>query len=278
MRNAIENYKSYLMIEKGLTKNSISAYITDIEGFAEFCATQQVVNPADVTVDHIKNFFQQSGVTERSQARRISSLRSFFKYLVYDGQLDNNPTTLLEIPRFTRKLPNILTNEEVSLMLNAVELFKPEGYRNKAIIEMLYSCGLRVSEIINVKLSNINFKTKYIKVEGENNKNRLIPLEKNTEQAIRLYLKMYRDYIDIKEEDKDILFLSKRGTVLSRVIVFIIIKHLANRAGIKKNVSPHTFRHSFANNLSKNGTTLTDIQKLLGHESILTTEIYSQLK
>ncbi len=279
--NAIESFKTYLILEKSLSANSVEAYLNDISKLAKYCADKhQVKTPDEISYDILKDYLMyvsEVGVTNRTQARCISSIRSFFKFLVFDGQLENNPTRLLEAPKIGRKLPNILTVEEIDSMLNAVEMYKPEGQRNKAIIEMLYSCGLRVSELISIKLSNINFRMSTIKIEGKGNKERMIPLSKNAKQEIKQYLKMYRDYLDIEKGYEDVLFLNKRGTALSRVMVFNIIKHLADRAGIKKNVSPHTFRHSFASHLVSGGADLRAVQDMLGHESILTTEIYTHL-
>ncbi len=252
--NAIESYKTYLILEKSLSSNSVEAYLNDINKLAKYCADKHNVKiPDEVTYDILKDyliFVSEIGVTNRTQARCISSIRSFFKFLVFDGKLENNPTRLLEAPKIGRKLPNILTVEEIDSMLNAVEMYKPEGQRNKAIIEMLYSCG---------------------------NKERVIPMSKNAKEEIKRYLKVYRDYLDIEKDYEDVLFLNKRGTALSRVMVFNIIKHLAKRAGIKKNVSPHTFRHSFASHLVSGGADLRAVQDMLGHESILTTEIYTHL-
>ena len=279
--NAIESYKTYLILEKSLSSNSVEAYLNDINKLAKYCADKhKVKTPDEVTYDILKDYLiyvSEVGVTNRTQARCISSIRSFFKFLVFDGQLDNNPTRLLEAPKIGRKLPNILSVEEIDSMLNAVEMYKPEGQRNKAIIEMLYSCGLRVSELISIKLSNINFRMGIVKIDGKGNKERVIPLSKNAKEEIKRYLKVYRDYLDIEKGYEDVLFLNKRGTALSRVMVFNIIIHLANRAGIKKNVSPHTFRHSFASHLVSGGADLRAVQDMLGHESILTTEIYTHL-
>lgn len=279
--NAIESYKTYLILEKSLSSNSVEAYLNDINKLAKYCADKHNVKiPDEVTYDILKDylvFVSEIGVTNRTQARCISSIRSFFKFLVFDGKLENNPTRLLEAPKIGRKLPNILTVEEIDSMLNAVEMYKPEGQRNKAIIEMLYSCGLRVSELIDIKLSNINFRMGIVKIEGKGNKERVIPMSKNAKEEIKRYLKVYRDYLDIEKDYEDVLFLNKRGTALSRVMVFNIIKHLAKRAGIKKNVSPHTFRHSFASHLVSGGADLRAVQDMLGHESILTTEIYTHL-
>lgn len=279
--NAIENYKTFLILEKSLSSNSVEAYLNDVRKLAKFCEEGHDVKEVEqVTYDILKGyllFVNDLGVTNRTQARSISSIRSFFKFLVYDGILAGNPTKMLEAPKIGRKLPSILTVEEIDSILNAVEMYKPEGQRNKAIIETLYSCGLRVSELISVKISNINFRMGTIKIEGKGNKERMIPLSKNAKQEIKLYMKGYRDYLDIQKGYEDILFLNKRGTALSRVMVFNIIKHLSERAGIKKSVSPHTFRHSFASHLVNGGADLRAVQDMLGHESILTTEIYTHL-
>ena len=279
--DAIESYKTYLILEKSLSSNSVEAYLNDIKKLANYCADKHhVTTPDAISYDHLKDylmFINEVGVTNRTQARCISSIRSFYKFLVFDGQLENNPTKLLEAPKIGRKLPNILTTEEIDAMLNSVEMYKPEAQRNKAIIEMLYSCGLRVSELISIKLSNINFRQGVVKIEGKGNKERMIPLSKNAKQEIKQYMKVYRDYLEIEKGYEDVLFLNKRGTALSRVMVFNIIKHLATRAGIKKNVSPHTFRHSFASHLVSGGADLRAVQDMLGHESILTTEIYTHL-
>ncbi|MDR1757113.1 MAG: site-specific tyrosine recombinase XerD [Culturomica sp.] len=279
--NAIENYRTFLILEKSLSPNSVEAYLNDVRKLEKFCEENfSVTDLKKVTYEMLReyiSFVSDMGVTNRTQARSISSIRSFFKFLVYDGILETNPTKLLEAPKVGRKLPSTLTVEEIDTILNSVEMFKPEGQRNKAIIETLYSCGLRVSELIGLKLSNVNFRQGIIKIEGKGNKERLIPLGKNAKQEIKLYLKGYRSYLDIQPEFEDILFLNKRGAALSRVMVFNIIKHLAHRAGLKKSISPHTFRHSFASHLVTGGADLRAVQDMLGHESILTTEIYTHL-
>lgn len=278
---AIENYKSYLIVEKNLTENSVEAYLSDIKKFAEFTIakfqTTTITGINSGILNDYLNFQKSSNIHSRTLARTISALRSFFKYLVFDGYLETNPASILESPRITRKLPNVLSEEEIDLILKAVEMFKPESKRNKAIIVTLYSCGLRVSELIELKISNINFRTNSLKIEGKGNKERIISLSKSAKEEIKLYMRGYRDYLDIQKGYEDILFLNKRGTTLSRVMVFNIIKHLAARAGIKKKVSPHTFRHSFASHLVNQGAELSTVKDLLGHESILTTEIYTHI-
>ena len=279
--NAIESYKTFLILEKSLSANSVEAYLNDVRKLATYCEeTLKVKGPEKISYDMLKDYISyvnEAGVTNRTQARSISSIRSFFKYLAYDGVLENNPAKLLEAPKIGRKLPSVLTVDEIDAILRAVEMYKPEGQRNKAIIETLYSCGLRVSELISVKISNINFRGGYIKIEGKGNKERIIPLSKNAKEEIKLYMKGYRSYLDIEPGYEDVVFLNTRGTALSRVMVFNIIKHLTTRAKITKQVSPHTFRHSFASHLVSGGADLRAVQDMLGHESILTTEIYTHL-
>lgn len=281
IHEAIESYKTYLVIEKRLTENSIEAYISDIRQLSTYCASQGITTPECVTGDVILGFLKyqkEGGIATRTQNRSISSIRSFFKFLVLDGQLKDNPSRLLESPRIERKIPNILSAEEVNSILNAVEMYKPEGQRNKAIIKTLYTCGLRVSEVISLKLEDVNFRSGEIQVSGKEGKKRLVPLTHEAKQEIKLYMKGFREYLDIVPGFEDVLFLNKRGTALSRVMIFNIIKHLADRAGIKKHISPHTLRHSFAYELVSNGTDLIAVQNILGHESVLTTEIYAHME
>lgn len=280
-KTSIENYKSFLILERALSANSVDAYLNDVNKLASFCKEQyEIDSPADATPDNLSEFISyliDNGVTSRTQARTISSIRSFFKYLVFDGVISGNPAKMLEAPKIGRKLPNILTADEVDAIENAVEMFKPEGQRNRAIVEMLYSCGLRVSELIELKLSNINFRTSIVKIDGKGNKERIIPLSKSAKTELKNYFKSYRGYLDIPAENEDYVFLNKLGKPLSRVMVFNIIKQLAQKAGIKKKISPHTFRHSFASALVQGGADLRAVQDMLGHESILTTEIYTHL-
>ena len=280
-KHALENYKTFLILEKSLSPNSVEAYLNDINKLIKYCVEQyQFTRPDQVSYDILKSYLvyvNDIGITNRTQARCISSIRSFFKFLIFDGILESNPSHLLEAPKVGRKLPNVLSVDEIDCMLNAVEINKPEGQRNKAIVELLYSCGLRVSELINLKLSNTSFRKNIIKVESKGNKERIIPLSNHAKREIKQYLKEYRDQLDVKKKDEDILFLNKRGAALSRVMIFNIIKQLAVRANIERNVSPHTFRHSFASHLVSGGADLRAVQDMLGHESILTTEIYTHL-
>ena len=277
----MENYKTYLVLEKSLSENSVEAYLSDIQKFATYCLDdKKIESPLFVTYEMIReylDFISEMGITSRSQARAISSIRSFFKYLVFDGKLEKNPTRLLDTPKIGRKLPYTLTVEEIDSMLSVIDMEKSEGQRNRAIIEMLYSCGLRVSELIHLRLSNLNFRLGIIKVEGKGHKERIIPLSKNAKEETKRYLKEYRELLNVKKGSEDILFLSKHGSSLSRVMIFNIIKQIAKQAGIQKNISPHTFRHSFASHLVSGGADLKAVQDMLGHESILTTEIYTHL-
>lgn len=278
INSAIENYKSYLVIEKRLTENSIGAYLSDIKKLAEYTASEGVTTIEDITSEKIQSYVREnSSVNLRTLARLTSTLRSFFEYLTFNGDLETNPASILESPKLVRKIPNILSEEEVKLIQSAVEMYKPESLRNKAMIETLYSCGLRVSELIELKISNINFRRSSLKIEGKGNKERIISLSKTAKEEIQNYLKGYRDYLNIQKGYEDILFLNNRGKSLSRVMVFNIIKQLVQRAGINKSVSPHTFRHSFATHLINGGTDLMTVQNMLGHESILTTEIYTRI-
>lgn len=278
---AIENYKTFLILEKSLSDNSIQAYLNDINKLIVFCSSHEpAVEPEQVTHSLLNQFFvslMSLGISPRSQARSISSVKSFFKFLIYDEVITINPAANLDAPNIGKTLPNVLSVEEIDEMIQAIDLNKPEGQRNKAIIETLYSCGLRVSELVNIKVSHIHFRMGFIKIEGKGNKERLVPLSGKAKDEIRLYIKSYRDKIDKAKGSEDILFLNKRGKGLSRVMVFNIIKELALKAGINKTVSPHTLRHSFASHLVNGGADIRAVQDMLGHESILTTEIYTHL-
>ncbi|WP_294139721.1 site-specific tyrosine recombinase XerD [uncultured Sanguibacteroides sp.] len=278
---AIDNFKTYLTLEKSLSSNSVEAYLNDIKKLASFSLqSEPQLQPEEITYTILNNHLSQlkdSGITARSQARSISSIKSFFKFLIYDEVITVNPATSLDTPRIGKTLPSVLSVEEIEAMIDAVNLKKPEGQRNKAIIETLYSCGLRVSELVNLKLSNINFRMGYIKIEGKGNKERLVPLNNKAKDEIRIYTKTDRAATPKAKGYEDILFLNKKGKALSRVMVFNIIKELALKAGINKTVSPHTLRHSFASHLVNGGADIRAVQDMLGHESILTTEIYTHL-
>ena len=277
----IDSFRTYLVLEKSLSPISVEDYLNDIRKLAAYCEKlTPPLDPKEASYNVLNEFLmvlKDTGVTPRTQARSISSIKSFFKYLLYDGTIGLNPATSLDSPKIGRSLPSILSVEEIEAMIDSIDMNKQEGQRNKAILETLYSCGLRVSELVNLKLSQINFRTGYIKIEGKGNKERIVPLGARAKDEIRCYLKKDRDKMKKARGHEDILFLNKMGKALSRVMIFNIIKETARRAGLSKVVSPHTFRHSFASHLVNGGADIRTVQDMLGHESILTTEIYTHL-
>ncbi|MBN2519183.1 MAG: site-specific tyrosine recombinase XerD [Bacteroidales bacterium] len=277
----IKNYKSFLQLEKSLSKNSVIAYASDIEKLLSFLEIHNKnLLPEAIATDDLRDFIawiNELGMSARSQARLISGLKSFFKYLILEEVIEKDPSELLESPKIGRKLPDVLSVEEIDNLLEAIDLSKPEGQRNKAIIETLYSCGLRVTELITLKISNLYFNEKFIRIIGKGNKERLVPISDKAIKEITLYREHHRNMLQIKKEFEDILFLNRRGKQLTRVMIFTIIKDLAEKIGLKKNISPHTFRHSFASHLIDGGADLRAVQEMLGHESIITTEIYTHL-
>lgn len=277
----IEGFKNYLKIEKGLSDNSIHAYITDLYKLVQFLKEKKYdISPEQVKLDNLKEMIEwvnNKGISPRTQARIISGIKSFYKYLLIEEKVDRDPTALLETPKVGRKLPEILAVEEIDTIINAVDTKKPEGQRNKAILETLYSCGLRVSELIDLKISNLFFESGFVKIEGKGSKERLVPISTKAIKEINLYLSEYRRNLKVHEDHEDILFLNRRGKKLSRVMIFTIIKNITKKLGFEKNISPHTFRHSFATHLIDGGANLRAVQEMLGHESIITTEIYTHL-
>ncbi len=278
----IEGFKGYLKVEKGLSDNSIHAYVTDLTKLVQFLKDRGLdqEGPEGVTLNNLKEMIEwiaQKGISPRTQARIISGIKSFYKFLLIEEKIEKDPTALLESPKIGRKLPEILSVEEIDTIINAIDTKKPEGQRNKAILETLYSCGLRVSELIELKISNLFFESGFIKIEGKGNKERLVPISAKAIKEINLYLSEYRRNLKIHHDSEDILFLNRRGKKLSRVMIFTIIKGLVAVIGMDKNVSPHTFRHSFATHLIDGGANLRAVQEMLGHESIITTEIYTHL-
>lgn len=269
------------MLEKSASTNTIEAYIHDVKKLETFIAKNyKTLKPKDIQVLHLREFIASiysEKISLKSQARILSGIRTFFNYLILDNEIENDPSELIELPRLERKLPDIIHTSEIDAIIASIDLSKPEGFRNKTIIETLYSCGLRASELINLKISNLHFNEEYIIVFGKGNKERLIPINKYAINLINEYLLNYRNLIKIEKGNEDYVFLNRRGRKLTRVMIFTIIKTLAESAGIKKNVSPHTFRHSFASELVKRGADLRAVQDMLGHESILTTEIYTHL-
>lgn len=277
----LSNFKSYLRLEKSLSLNSISAYIADVEKLIQYLEFNKLeVSPENLTLRQLKDFISwiaQLEMSANSQARIISGIKAFYKYLLLEDIISEDPTQLLESPRLKRSLPEVLNVEEIQLMISSIDLSKENGERNKAIIETLYSCGLRVSELTNLKISNLYFKDEYIRVIGKGDKERLVPISRKAIKQIKIYLEDVRIQLSIKPGQEDFVFLNKRGSQLSRVMIFIIIKDLIEKCGIKKKISPHTFRHSFASHLVDGGADLRAVQEMLGHESITTTEIYTHL-
>lgn len=277
----IKGFTAWLRLERALSMNSIQAYQHDIEKLTQFLEFKQLkLGPGEVKLDHLKEFVKwvmELGMDARSQARMISGIRTFYKYMLLENLITVNPAELLELPRTGRKLPDTLSLEEINAIISMIDLSTPEGERNKAMLETLYSCGLRVSELIDLRISNLYFKDGFVKVLGKGNKERLIPIGSVAMKQISIYLGTIRNHLNIKKNSEDILFVNRRGSKLSRVFVFTLIKNLAEKAGIHKTVSPHTFRHSFATHLVEGGADLRAVQEMLGHESITTTEIYTHL-
>ncbi|MBZ9628460.1 site-specific tyrosine recombinase XerD [Psychroflexus sp. CAK57W] len=277
---AIQDFTYYLKIERGLADNTIQNYRLDILKLVNYLSEFDLnVSPEDITEEDIQGFIYTISklLNERSQARLISGLKSFFDYLIFENYRKSNPLELIESPRLGRKLPDTLSTKEIDKLINAIDLSHPQGQRNKAIIETLYGCGLRVSELTGLKISHLHFEEGFIKVVGKGNKERLVPINSYTQKFIELYKDEVRIHQDPKPEFKDILFLNRRGAQLTRAMIFTIVKQLAVEAHIQKKISPHTFRHSFATHLLENGANLRVIQQMLGHESITTTEIYMHL-
>jgi integrase/recombinase XerD len=270
-----------LLLEKSLSGNSIDAYLHDIARFIQYLEfTQQTLKPEQVELAQMQGFVKwinELGMSPYTQARVISGVRAFYKYLIIENIVKNDPTELLESPKINRKLPDILSIEEINALIGAIDLSQPQGERNKAILETLYGCGLRVSELVNLKISDIYFNDNFVRIIGKGNKERLAPIGKVALKQIRVYMEAVRVHLEIKKGSADILFLNQRGAKLSRQMIFLIIKSLAEKIGLKKKIGPHTFRHSFATHLIERGADLRAVQDMLGHESITTTEIYTHL-
>lgn len=274
--DVIRRFDTYLMIERGLSRNTATAYNDDVYKFVNYMNADNR-RVTDATEDDFHNFLSglhDVGISPRSQARIISGVKAFYKFLKTEQYIDKNPTLLIEAPRLGRVLPAVLTIDEINAMIDAIDLGAPEGQRNRAIIETLYGCGLRVSELVDLRISQIYADDEYIIVEGKGNKQRLVPISRVALDEIDKYMQEYRAQLTVKRGCDDILFLNRRGGKLTRQMVFYIIKNLCTLAGINKNISPHTLRHSFATHLLEGGANLRAIQQMLGHESITTTEIY----
>ena len=277
---AIKDYKSYLKIERGLSLNSIVSYENDIISLKNYILDNKIKeSPIECTPDTVNSFIYNSSKknSPRSQARKISGLKSFFKFLVFEGYLKSSPMSNIESPKLGRKLPDILNVEEISQMINSINIKEKFGQRNKTIIEILYGTGIRVSELIELKISNIFFKENLIRVLGKGDKERFVPIGLKAKKSIIYYINNNRKYQKIEESSNDILILSKYGKKITRHMIFTLIKNISKKSGITKKISPHTFRHSFASHLLKNGADLRTIQLILGHENITTTEIYTHL-
>ena len=276
---SIKGFKSYLQIERSLSDNSVQAYIRDVKKFANYAIPIELSELKVTRVD-ISNFLaqiNQKNISSRSQARIISGIKAFYKYLIMEDYLKINPTELIESPKIGLKLPDTLSLIEIDKLIAAVDLSNKQGERNRAILETLYSCGLRVSELVNLQLSNIHFKEGYLKVTGKGDKERLAPIGGRAVKYLTIYINEVRNHQNIKKGNEDFVFLNNRGAKLTRVMIFIIIQKLTEKIGLKKKISPHTFRHSFATHLIEGGADLRAVQEMLGHESITTTEIYTHL-
>ncbi len=277
----IRMFKAFLKLERSLSPNSIEAYTRDVEKLTQFMEHKNLkVKPEDLKLENLQEFvmwISELGMSARSQARIISGLRTFYKFIMLENLSTKNPADLLELPKIGRKLPDTLSINEINKILLQIDLSKAEGERNKAMLEVLYGCGLRVSELVNLRLSNLHFNDGFINVIGKGNKERLVPIGSVAIKQIRIYTETIRNHVNISKGNEDFIFLNKRGTKLSRIMVFTLVKDLVEKAGIRKNVSPHTFRHSFATHLVEGGADLRAVQEMLGHESITTTEIYTHL-
>ena len=279
-QKALDNFRMYLKIERGLSENSIKNYSLDISSFVDFLYTQKInETPLNCKQETVKKYIYETAKTlsEHTQARRISGLRSFFDYLIFEKYRSTNPTDLIETPKLGKRLPDVLSVSEIELIVKNLDLSHPQGHRNRAIIETLYGSGLRVSEIVNLNLSNLFLKESLIQVTGKGNKQRLVPMGSVSKKYLKIYIKQIRGFQKIDNKYQDLVFLNRNGKRLTRQMIFTLIRSLASKAKIDKKIGPHTFRHSFATHLLENGADLRTIQVLLGHESITTTEIYTHL-
>ena len=276
-----KGFKAYLQLERSLSDNSVSAYLSDLEKLTQFLLDQDMKkSPAEIDLNVLQRFIKwiaELGMTQSSQARIISALRTFYKYCLLEDITSVDPTTLLEAPKLRRMLPDVLSFEEIEDVMAQIDLSTPEGTRNKAILETMYSCGLRVSEVVNLKLSQLFLDVGFVRVIGKGNKERLVPIGSSATKYVTIYVNTIRNHQTIQMGEEDIVFLNRRGKRLTRVMIFLIIKDLVKKAGIQKTISPHTFRHSFATHLVEGGADLRAVQEMLGHESITTTEIYTHL-
>ncbi|MGV3763761.1 site-specific tyrosine recombinase XerD [Parapedobacter sp.] len=278
-KSAIDDFKNYLQLERAMAANTVEAYLNDVIKLQYFADPQGIL-PKEITSKHVQDFLtwiHGLGLSATSQARVLSGIKTFYLFMSLEHDLLQNPTALIETPRRARKIPDVLNICEIEQLIDAVDLSTPEGMRNKTILEVLYGCGLRVSELVGLKISNLFLDVEFIKVEGKGSKERLIPIGSQAIKFLRIYLNEVRVHQKIKLGNEDFVFLNRRGAPLTRVMVFIIIRDLATKIGLKKKISPHTFRHSFASHLVEGGADLRAVQDMLGHESITTTEIYTHV-
>jgi integrase/recombinase XerD len=280
-QSARKAFKNYLKLERSLSKNSIEAYLRDIDKIEQFLIYRdKKIEPFKITTQDLKDLLQwvnELGMLATSQARLISGIKSFYKFLLMEDLITKDPSELIEAPKTRRKLPDVLTIEEIESLIGALDLSKTENIRNKAMLELLYSSGLRVTELIELKISNYYPDVEFVKITGKGNKERLVPIGDTAMKHIAIYRETVRNHQEIKKGQEDFMFLNRRGNKLSRIMVFMVVKDLALKIGLQKNISPHTFRHSFATHLIEGGADLRAIQEMLGHESITTTEIYTHL-
>ena len=280
---ALLGFKNFLLIDKSLSENTLEAYLRDVNSFLQYLNDNfyEIPNPAEVKMEHVQEFLiylnDNKVMNERSQARCLSGIKSFYKYLLYEDVIDYNPLELVKSPSIVRKLPQVLSFEEIEMIENVLDVSIAKNFRDRAMIETLYSCGLRVSELVNLKLSNLRFDDKIIFVHGKGDKQRIVPIGRYAIKLIKFYVEYNRVSLDIQKGHEDYVFLNQKGKRLTRIYVFSMIKQAAEKAGIKKKISPHTFRHSFATHLLEGGADLRAIQMMLGHESITTTEIYTHI-
>jgi integrase/recombinase XerD len=277
MNAQIARFRQYLVYEKGLSPKSVEAYLHDVQLLADFLGEDKI---ADATFEELQKFLKhlyESDFNARSQARIVSGMRAFYRYLIYASVREDDPTELLDAPKIGMHLPDVLTVEEIQSIMDVIDLSTPEGHRNRAMVEVMYGCGLRVSELVTLRLSNLFFDDGFIKVVGKGNKERLIPIGTTAMKMVNLYVNGKRKELKIKKGEEDYVFLNRRGAHLTREMVFMLVKKWVKAAGIDKTVSPHTFRHSFATHLIEGGADLRAVQEMLGHESITTTEIYTHL-
>jgi len=278
-QQVLHDYQLYLKIERGLSSNSIDGYSRDIKKLIAFIGEDSKISPIHIELETLQQFVYEiaKDVNARSQSRTISGLRSFFDYLIFEDYRKDNPTVLIETPKIGRKLPDTLSQKEIDQIIAQIDLSHPQGQRNKTILETLYSCGLRVTELITLQISDLFFDEGFIRVIGKGDKQRFVPINIETQKLLLIYINQIRNHITPQKGFEDTIFLNRRGKQLTRNMIFILIKDFTEKAGIKKKVSPHTFRHSFATHLLENGADLRSIQQMLGHESITTTEIYMHL-